>query len=98
MGSWPAKLTWTWNVQSATDHVFDTTLKLYGNPFSTSTQRVAIVLKEKNVPFEFISIGLIKGEHKAPAFVPKQPFAQVPFISDEGFMLHRFQVRESGPS
>ncbi|KZP22467.1 hypothetical protein FIBSPDRAFT_890354 [Athelia psychrophila] len=68
------------------------TLKLYGSPFSTSTQRVAIVLQQKHVQFEFITIDLIEGEHKAPAFVPKQPFAQVPFISDEGFMLHRFQT------
>lgn len=59
---------------------FDMALKLYGSPYSTSTKRVAIVLQEKHVPFEFIDIDLVKGEHKAPDFVAKQPFEQVPFI------------------
>ncbi|KZP22448.1 glutathione S-transferase [Athelia psychrophila] len=63
-------------------------LKLYGSPYSTATKRVAIVLQEKHVPFEFINIDLIKGEHKAPAFVAKQPFGQVPLIDDEGFILY----------
>ncbi|KZP32741.1 thioredoxin-like protein [Athelia psychrophila] len=71
-----------------TSHVFDTTLKLYGTPFYTSTKRVAIVLQEKHVQFEFITIDLIEGENKVPAFVAKQPFEQVPFISDEGFILY----------
>ncbi|KZP22445.1 hypothetical protein FIBSPDRAFT_738969 [Athelia psychrophila] len=55
-------------------------LKLYGSPYSTATKRVTIVLQEKHVPFEFIAIDLIKGEHKAPDFVAKQPFGQVPYI------------------
>ncbi|KZP20623.1 glutathione S-transferase [Athelia psychrophila] len=65
-------------------------LKLYGSPISTCTKRVAVVLKEKekNVPFEFIAIDFRKGEHKAPDFVAKQPFGQVPFIDDDGFILY----------
>ncbi|KZP20606.1 hypothetical protein FIBSPDRAFT_742027 [Athelia psychrophila] len=54
-------------------------LKLHGSPYFTATKRVAIVLQEKHVPFEFITIDLIKGEHTAPDFVAKQPFRQVPF-------------------
>ncbi|KZP20609.1 hypothetical protein FIBSPDRAFT_742039 [Athelia psychrophila] len=66
-------------------------LKLYGSPYSTSTKCVAIValLWEKNVPFEFIAINLIKGEHKVPTFVARQPFWQVPFI------MHCFILYES---
>ena len=63
-------------------------LKLYGNPLSTCTKRVATVLKEKNVPFEFIPVDFAKGEHKAPAFLEKQPFGQVPYIDDDGFILY----------
>ncbi|KZP22411.1 glutathione S-transferase, partial [Athelia psychrophila] len=63
-------------------------LKLHGSPYSTATKRVAIVLLEKHVPFEFIDIDLVKGEHKAPDFVAKQPFGLVPFIDDEGFILY----------
>ena len=62
-------------------------LKLYGHPFSTSTKHVAITLHEKKVPFEFIIIDLPRGEHKTPAVCTHQPFAQVPYIDDDGFIL-----------
>ncbi|KAF9236274.1 glutathione S-transferase [Melanogaster broomeanus] len=63
-------------------------LQLYGFPTSTCTLRVAVVLKEKNVPFEFHMVDLTKGEHKAPAFVANQPFGQVPYIDDDGLILY----------
>ncbi|KAH9481051.1 Glutathione S-transferase [Psilocybe cubensis] len=63
-------------------------LKLVGSPYSTCTRRVAMVLHEKNVPFEFQSIDLAKREHKAPEFVEKQPFGVVPYIDDDGFILY----------
>ncbi|TFK36731.1 glutathione S-transferase [Crucibulum laeve] len=63
-------------------------LKLYGSPISTCTRRVAIVLHEKAVPFEFIEINFSKGEHKSPAFCEKQPFGQVPYIDDDGLILY----------
>lgn len=63
-------------------------IKLYGNPLSTCTRRVAAVFKEKNVPYELIVIDFAKGEHKSPAFVAKQPFGQVPYIDDDGFILY----------
>jgi len=55
-------------------------LKLYGFSISTCTLRVAVVLKEKGVPFEFIPVDLTKGAHKAPEFIANQPFGQVPYI------------------
>jgi len=55
-------------------------LKLYSAARSTCGQRVAMVLNEKGVPFELNVIDLTKGEHKAPEFVEKQPFGQVPYL------------------
>jgi glutathione S-transferase len=55
-------------------------LKLFGSTMSTCTRRVATVLVEKKVPFEFISVDMSKGEHKSAAFVANQPFGQVPYI------------------
>lgn len=55
-------------------------LKLYGFTLSTCTKRVATVLHEKNIPFEFHNVDLMKGENKAPDFKAKQPFGQVPYI------------------
>ncbi|KAM6499649.1 putative glutathione S-transferase [Amanita muscaria] len=63
-------------------------LKLVGSPTSTNSQRVAIVLHEKNVPYELVPIDMGKREQKAPAYVEKQPFGQVPYIDDDGFILY----------
>jgi glutathione S-transferase len=63
--------------------------RLYGSELSlsTPTRRVVLVLLEKKVPFEFVPIDLSKGEHKAAAFTAHQPFGQVPYIDDDGFVL-----------
>jgi len=57
-------------------------LKLYGSmkPESKCTQRVLIILKEKNVPFEVHAIDSAKGENKTPEYLVKQPFGQFPCI------------------
>ncbi|KAJ7111837.1 glutathione S-transferase [Mycena epipterygia] len=69
-------------------------LKLYGFPLSTCTRRVATVLVEKKVPFEFVAVDITKGEQKAPSYVAHQPFGQVPYIDDDGFIL--FESRAIG--
>lgn len=63
-------------------------LQLYGSPMSTCTKRVAAVLHEKQVSFELHPIDLFKGEQKAPEFMAHQPFGQVPYIVDDGFVLY----------
>ncbi|KAJ8518674.1 hypothetical protein ONZ45_g4278 [Pleurotus djamor] len=63
-------------------------LTLVGSPFSTCTKRVATVLHEKQIPFAFKPIDFAKAEHKAPEFVKYQPFGQVPYIDDDGFILY----------
>ncbi|EDR07430.1 uncharacterized protein LACBIDRAFT_298606 [Laccaria bicolor S238N-H82] len=62
--------------------------KLYGASLSTCTKRVAIVLHEKNVPFEFHPIDFATGQHKSPEYLKYQPFGQVPYIDDDGFILY----------
>ncbi|KAF5349754.1 hypothetical protein D9758_010193 [Tetrapyrgos nigripes] len=62
-------------------------LKLYGGPTTTCTQRVATVLYEKKIPFELHFVDWTKGEYKAPAHLEKQPFGQVPYLDDDGFIL-----------
>jgi len=63
-------------------------LKLYGSATSTCSQRVATVLHEKNVPFQLIIVDLSKAEHKKPEYLEKQPFGQIPYIDDDGFILY----------
>ncbi|KAF9231970.1 glutathione S-transferase [Melanogaster broomeanus] len=63
-------------------------LKLHGFPLSTCTRLVALICKEKDIPYELIAVDLMKGEHKSPAFKEHQPFGQVPYIDDDGFILY----------
>ncbi|KAH6894788.1 thioredoxin-like protein [Coprinopsis sp. MPI-PUGE-AT-0042] len=62
-------------------------LKLYGWPKSTCTQRVALTLHEKNVPFEFVMVDLFKRESKTPEYLEKQPFGQVPYLVRPSFLV-----------
>ncbi|KAF5342695.1 hypothetical protein D9611_002058 [Ephemerocybe angulata] len=63
-------------------------LTLVGSPISTCTKRVVAVFLEKQVPFKFVPIDFTKGEHKAPAFMEKQPFGQVPYLDDDGYIIY----------
>ncbi|KAH6907359.1 glutathione S-transferase [Coprinopsis sp. MPI-PUGE-AT-0042] len=63
-------------------------LKLVGSPISPATKRVAVVLLEKKVEFEFVPIDFAKQEHKAASFLEKQPFGLVPYLDDEGFIIY----------
>ncbi|CAA7262251.1 unnamed protein product [Cyclocybe aegerita] len=63
-------------------------LKVYGSPASICTKRVALVLHEKKVSFELHVIDLAKGENKSPEYLSKQPFGQIPYIDDDGFILY----------
>ncbi|KAJ7456166.1 glutathione S-transferase [Mycena latifolia] len=63
-------------------------LKLYGSAQATGTRRVATALYELKVPFELIEVHFMGGEHKTPAYLAKQPFGQIPYIDDDGFILY----------
>ncbi|KAF8650297.1 hypothetical protein AX16_005305 [Volvariella volvacea WC 439] len=63
-------------------------LKLHGAPGSTATKRVAVILHEKQVPFELVPVDTTKLEQKQPSHLVNQPFGQIPFIDDDGFILY----------
>lgn len=63
-------------------------LKLHGFVVSTCSLRVATILKELNVPFELVAVDITKGAQKAPEHVKNQPFGQIPYIDDDGFILY----------
>lgn len=61
-------------------------IKLYGSAFS----RAAIVkwyLEELHLPYEFILVEIRKGEQFQPGYLALNPFAKVPTIDDNGFIL-----------
>jgi len=49
---------------------------------------VGAILHEKKVPFDLVPIDTANGESKTPEFVAKQPYGQVPYIDDDGFILY----------
>ncbi|KZV99077.1 glutathione S-transferase [Exidia glandulosa HHB12029] len=63
-------------------------LRLYGSRWSPNAKRVALVLLEKQVRFEAVEVDMINREHKNVSYVAKQPFAEVPYIDDEGLVLY----------
>jgi len=63
--------------------------KLHGAPPSTCTRVVAVIAKERNIPFETVTLNFREAEHKQPAHLAHHPFGQVPYIAqDDGFELY----------
>ena len=55
-------------------------VKLYGFSRSTCTRLVALICKEKGIPYELVTVDLSKREHKGVEFLKIQPFGQIPYI------------------
>jgi glutathione S-transferase len=59
---------------------------------STCTRKVAMIAKERNIPYQLVPVDYMVGEHKQPAHVEHQPFGQVPYI-----VVRRFPLSHSSP-
>ncbi|KAH9018220.1 glutathione transferase [Lactarius deliciosus] len=70
------------------------TIALYGAPRSTCTRRVALIAKERNIPYNLTTVDLMKGEHTHASYREHQPFSQVPYINYGGLEL--FESRAIG--
>lgn len=58
-------------------------VKVHGVPISTNVRRVLATLEELHVPYELVTVDLMKGAHKNPEYVEKyHPFGQVPALED----------------
>jgi glutathione S-transferase len=62
-------------------------LKLHTGGISSCGRRVAVILFEKQVPFQLIEPDFAAAEHKSPEWKANQPFGQMPYIDDDGFIL-----------
>lgn len=63
-------------------------MKIYGHPWSINTRKVQMALAEKGKEAELSLVMIPKGEQKLPAHVALHPFAKVPVLEDEGFVLY----------
>lgn len=63
-------------------------LKLYGWFASGPALVAALILHEKNIPFEWVDVDIIAGESKSEDYLAKFPFGLVPAIDDNGLVLY----------
>jgi|GEM_PF-231863 len=62
-------------------------MKVFGHPMSTCTRKVLCTLAEKGADFEFVMVDIMKGDHKQPEHMARQPFGVVPALEDDGFTM-----------
>ncbi len=56
-------------------------ITLHGMSQATCARRVALICKERNIPYTFQAVDVLSGEHKSAAYKEHHPFGQVPYIS-----------------
>jgi glutathione S-transferase len=62
-------------------------ITLYDAVPSSNSDRVKIVLQEKGLPYDRVTLDLAKKEQKQPEFVKLNPYGKVPVINDDGRVL-----------
>ncbi|KAL3696549.1 hypothetical protein R1sor_010625 [Riccia sorocarpa] len=69
--------------------------RLYGAPYSISTSRVAVVLNEKNIEYEWriVDTGnrglrILRSEHKEPRYLALNPFGKTPLFQDHEVTMY----------
>jgi glutathione S-transferase len=63
-------------------------MKLYYHPASTFARRVRVALLEKGIHCELRELDLPAREHKSDWYAALNPYARVPTLEDEGFVLY----------
>ena len=57
-------------------------MKLYNHDFSPNAKRVRVATREVGVTPEMVQLDFAKGDHKAPAYVAKNPSGKIPTFED----------------
>src|SRR5881409_814074 len=71
-------------------------LKLYDYPDCPFSQKVRVVLAEKDLEFERVFVDLRRGDQKQPDFLRMNPYGKVPVLVDEDEVV-RPHPRRPGP-
>ncbi|KAG9000257.1 hypothetical protein FRB93_012797 [Tulasnella sp. JGI-2019a] len=65
-----------------------TPMKIHGSAKSTCTQRLMVVAYEKGIELDIVPCDFAVKEHKSAAWLEKQPFGQIPYLDEDGFILY----------
>lgn len=60
---------------------------LYGHPMSGNSYKVKLLLSLLALDYEWVTVDLLKGEHKQPDFLKLNAFGQVPVLVDGDVVL-----------
>src|SRR5499433_481266 len=61
---------------------------VYGPTFSTYVRTVRVAREEKPASYELVDVAMLKGEHKQPEDLARNPFAKVPAFNHDGLDLY----------
>jgi glutathione S-transferase len=62
-------------------------IQLYGHEASGNCYKVKLFLELLGIEYEWIKVDLLKGAHKTPEYLAKNPFGQVPTLVDGAVIL-----------
>ena len=62
-------------------------MRIYYHPLSSNSRRVVLTAIHLNVDIELVVVDLLKGEHKTPGYLRRNPNGRVPLLDDDGFTL-----------
>ncbi|KAG6545736.1 hypothetical protein Mapa_012697 [Marchantia paleacea] len=62
-------------------------VKVYGTTMSAATRNVMIVLMEKDVDFELVTVDMKSLGHKKPEHLAMNPFGKIPVYQDDDITL-----------
>jgi glutathione S-transferase len=63
-------------------------IRLYDYPDCPFSQKVRVVLAEKDLEYERVHVDLRKGEQRAPEFLKLNPYGKVPVLIDEDVVVY----------
>ncbi|MGE0681127.1 MAG: glutathione S-transferase family protein [Candidatus Binatia bacterium] len=67
-------------------------LRLYDSPMSPRARKVRIVLAEKGLQYEKVTVDITKGEQKNPEFLTVNPYGKVPALQDDGLAVYESTI------
>ncbi|KAH8093123.1 glutathione S-transferase [Cristinia sonorae] len=68
-------------------------IQIYGIPLSVAVRRALVVFKELEVPYDLVTVDIIKGEQKSDKALKNQPFGKIPYLHDSDNDLTLFESR-----
>lgn len=67
-------------------------IKLYDFPMSPRARKARIVLAEKGLQYEKVTIDITKGEQKKPEYLAINPYGKVPALQDNGTTVYESTI------